>query len=322
MTQRKLIIGIDGGGTKTQAILFDNTGKTIDELECKGSNLYVYGEHGIKRIIGLIKDLIEINKLSFHDIDAYGIGVAGVSDLNQRESLLKELDRENISERTLILSDAECAYKILCPSNLGILVNIGTGVICFSRDKDGNTCKTAGLGHDKGDIGSGYWLGKELFSRLVLNESIISVDNEVEEIFNSISNYFEVNDLKQLYSLFEEEKTIYKNLSLIGKITLNLANNGNDIALSIVQEGTRHVSEYIITLADTFGLMNSNLILSANGSIIKNDFYRRLLNESLQFEFKSIKWIISDLSPAYGAGLISAQYNQIDVSIKDITKNI
>ena len=29
MTQRKLIIGIDGGGTKTQAILFDNTGKTI-----------------------------------------------------------------------------------------------------------------------------------------------------------------------------------------------------------------------------------------------------------------------------------------------------
>ena len=56
MTQRKLIIGVDGGGTKTQAILFDNTGKTIDELECKGSNLYVYGEHGIKRIIGLIKD--------------------------------------------------------------------------------------------------------------------------------------------------------------------------------------------------------------------------------------------------------------------------
>ena len=128
--------------------------------------------------------------------------------------------------------------------------------------------------------------------------------------------------MKQLYSLFEEEQTIYKNLSLIGKITLNLAKNGNDIALSIVQEGTRHVSEYIITLADTFGLMNSNLILSANGSIIKNDFYRRLLNESLQFEFKSIKWIISDLSPAYGAGLISAQYNQIDVSIKDITKNI
>ena len=31
MTQRKLIIGVDGGGTKTQAILFDNTGKTIDE---------------------------------------------------------------------------------------------------------------------------------------------------------------------------------------------------------------------------------------------------------------------------------------------------
>ena len=52
---RQLIIGIDGGGTKTLAILFDNTGTTIDELECQGSNLYVYGEEGVKRIITLIK---------------------------------------------------------------------------------------------------------------------------------------------------------------------------------------------------------------------------------------------------------------------------
>ena len=40
---RQLIIGIDGGGTKTLAILFDDTGITIDELECQGSNLYVSG---------------------------------------------------------------------------------------------------------------------------------------------------------------------------------------------------------------------------------------------------------------------------------------
>ena len=32
MTQRKLIIGIDGGGTKTQAILFDDTGKIKGNL--------------------------------------------------------------------------------------------------------------------------------------------------------------------------------------------------------------------------------------------------------------------------------------------------
>ena len=318
MSEKKLIIGIDGGGTKTLAILFDNTGKTIDELECQGSNLYVYGEDGIKRIVGLIKDLVENNKLSFDDIDSYGIGVAGISDLNQRESLLKEFDRENISHKTLVLSDAESAYKILCPSNEGILVNVGTGVICYGRDKEGKTYKTAGMGYDKGDVGSGYWLGKELFSRLVLNEALILDDSEIKEIFNAIIDYFEVNDLKELYGLFEQDKDIYRNFSLMAKITINLAKNGNDIALSIVQEGTRYVGEYIISLTNTLGYSKSNLLLSANGSVIKDDFYRKLLNESLQFDFEYINWIISELSSAYGAGMLSAQFNNIDINIQDV----
>ena len=90
MREKKLIIGIDGGGTKTLAILFDNTGMSIDELECQGSNLYVYGEEGVKRIITLIKGLLEKNKLSFDDVNSYGIGVAGISDLNQRELLFRD----------------------------------------------------------------------------------------------------------------------------------------------------------------------------------------------------------------------------------------
>ena len=50
-TNKKIILGIDGGGTKTSAILLDSIGNTIDSMDCLGSNLYVYGEEGIKRII-------------------------------------------------------------------------------------------------------------------------------------------------------------------------------------------------------------------------------------------------------------------------------
>jgi len=318
MSNKKLILGIDGGGTKTSAMLFDSSGNTLYSMDCLGSNLYVYGEEGIKRIIRLIKDVLIKNKLSFQDVHSYGIGVAGISDLNQREGLLKELDREGISQKTLVLSDVESAFKILCPSNEGILVNIGTGVICYGRDSNGKTYKTAGLGHDKGDVGSGYWLGKELFSRIVLNETLITVDAAIDEIFNASKEYFKVDDLKSLYALFEEDQDIYRNLSLMAKITLNLAKNGNDVALSVVQEGTRYVGEYIISLIDILGYSNENLLLAANGSVIKDEFYRKLLNESLQFDFKNINWIISDLSSAYGAGLLSAQYNDIEVDIKDI----
>ena len=63
-------------------------------------------------------------------------------------------------------------------------------------------------------------------------------------------------------------------------------------------------------------------MLAANGSIIKNKFYRKSLNDSLSFHYNRINWIESSLSPAYGAGILAANYNNIDINIKTIIKNI
>ena len=46
MTKKKMIIGIDGGGTKTLCVLFDNSGNTLDTISGEGSNLYVYKKEG------------------------------------------------------------------------------------------------------------------------------------------------------------------------------------------------------------------------------------------------------------------------------------
>ena len=159
MSNKKLIIGVDGGGTKTTCILFDIKGNTIDILHDKGSNLYIYKKESLAIILGSIYSILEKNKFNIEDVHAFGVAVAGISDLSQRELLLKELDRINITKKTILLSDVEAAYRILCPNNIGLLINIGTGIICFAKDKDGKIIKEAGNGHDKGDMGSGYWLG-------------------------------------------------------------------------------------------------------------------------------------------------------------------
>ena len=317
----RLILGIDGGGTKTDCILFNEQGKTIDILQAGGSNLYVFKEKAVATIIDLIDNILEKNKLGYDDVDAYGIGVAGISDVFQRELLIKELDKKSISKDTLVLSDIEVAYNILCPNGVGVLVNIGTGIICFSRNGD-KTYRTAGQGHDKGDIGSGYWLGKELFSRLILNEAIIEFDKDLLEIHTLVLDCFKKNNLDSIYKELDEEKNIFEQLSKLGKETINIAENGNDIALSIIQEGTRYVSEYIIDIVELSNYTSSDLVVAINGSVIKNKFYRKLLNESLSFNFQNIKWITTNLSPAYGAGILAANYKKIDIDSSKIILNV
>jgi len=319
MSDKKLVIGIDGGGTKTTCVLFDAQGNTLDAIHGNGSNLYVYKKESTIIILGFIHSILEKKQLNLEDIDAFGIAVAGISDLNQRELLLKELDRINITKKTILLSDVEAAYKILCPNNIGLLVNIGTGIICFSKNKEGKIIKEAGNGHDKGDLGSGYWLGKETFYKLALNEALVFEDKDLNKIFNVIATRFKIKSFRDLYDKIERGDDLFVYLASLGEDTIDLAESGNDVALSIVQEATRYVSAYIVRMSERLELITSNdIIIAINGSVIKNNFYRQLLEESLQFNFKKIHWVSSPISPAYGAGLIAANYNNINISAKEI----
>lgn len=321
MKKSELIIGIDGGGTKTSCILFDNEGNIIDRIIKEGSNLYVFKENGVNILLSAINKILKKNKLNIDDINAYGIAVAGISDQNQKDLLLKELDRIKITSKTILLSDVEAAYRILCPNQQGLLVNIGTGIICFAKDDNGKIIKEAGNGFDKGDIGSGYWLGKELFYRLILNEALVFEDDDLKQIFDASIDKFNVKNFREMYQLIEQGDDIFCQLSSLGQDAIDLAMKGNDVALSIVQEGTRYVADYILNICERLDMINlSEIIIAINGNVIKNNFYRKMLNEALQFDFKKIHWVSSDIDSAIGAGILASNYKGIDISLKTIIR--
>ena len=321
MKKNELIIGIDGGGTKTSCILFDTEGNIIDRIVKKGSNLYVFKENGVNILLSVINEILQKNKLNIDDINAYGIAVAGISDQNQKDLLLKELDRIKITSKTILLSDVEAAYRILCPNQQGILVNIGTGIICFAKDDNGKIIKEAGNGFDKGDIGSGYWLGKELFYRLILNEALVFEDDDLKQIFDASIDKFNVKNFREMYQLIEQGDDIFCQLSSLGQDAIDLAMKGNDVALSIVQEGTRYVADYILNICERLDMIKlSEIIIAINGNVVKNNFYRKILNEALQFDFKKIHWVSSDIDSAFGAGILASSYKGNDISLKTIVR--
>ena len=321
MKKSELIIGIDGGGTKTSCILFDTEGNIIDRIIKEGSNLYVFKKNGVNILLSAINKILQKNKLNIDDINAYGIAVAGISDQNQKDLLLKELDRIKITSKTILLSDVEAAYRILCPKQQGLLVNIGTGIICFAKDDNGKIIKEAGNGFDKGDIGSGYWLGKELFYRLILNEALVFEDDDLKQIFDASIDKFNVKNFREIYQLIEQGDDIFCQLSSLGRDAIDLAMKGNDVALSIVQEGTRYVADYILNICERLDMINlSEIIIAINGNVIKNNFYRKILNEALQFDFKKIHWVSSDIDSAIGAGILASNYKGIDISLKAIVR--
>ena len=322
MNNKEYIIGIDGGGSSTEGVVFSSDGITLSKLVIEGTNLYVYKENAIKSIIRLINQLLKTVKIDYSSISALGLGLSGVSDLSMRDLLLRELDKIGIGNKSLVVSDIETAYQLLCPQGHGILVSIGTGIVCMGRNEEGKSIKVAGKGFDKGDSGSGFWIGRKVINYILLNQSMLSLDKDVKGIFDLVKKIYNISDVNSLNEVFGNQADIVYKTALLAEGTIKLAENGNDIALSVLQEATTNVAEYIIYLIDEIGYAKNDIMLSGHGSIIKNKYYRELLNDALQFDLHNIHWILSDVSTAYIAGILSAKCRNIKISINDVVKNI
>ena len=134
-------------------------------------------------------------------------------------------------------------------------------------------------------------------------------------------NSYNLDNIDNLYKVFENSDSIAKIASIAENI-IELAENGNDIALSIIQEATRNVSEYIMSVLEKLNYNNKDLIFAGHGSVLKNIYFRKLLNQALEFDIKNIHWVLSDISPAFSAGIIAGASKNINVSIEKIVKNM
>ena len=302
----KLYVGIDGGASSTRAILINEKGETLNKkILGEGTNLKVYEDLACRRITQLIIDICSEISVPLSDISAFGLGLAAISYDRGRDLLFKELDRIKISDKSILINDAEAAYNVICQDNVGILVTVGTGVICIAKKSDGNFVRTSGKGHDI-DLGSGYWIGKEALLKLALNESIINEDSNLSEIISIIHKKFQKDNFN---NILEDISNSDDSLSLKASIAKDIIeiSNHNDIALGILQEATYNVAEYIIDLNQLVDYKHSNdLILFGNGSVLQSPIYRKSLNDALAFHFPKVNWILSDISAAYGPAMLAA----------------
>lgn len=319
-TEKKIFLSLDAGASTLRQVVFDVSGETFLYKKIdKGANISINPEYTTKFIVDSMESFIFSHNCSFEDINHFSLGVAGISDDSSREMLFKRLDERNISDRTHLTSDINPVFEMNCSDNSAILVNVGTGSVCVGRDETGKLIKAGGLGLDK-DLGSGYWLGKEVILNLSFSRDIDQDQNEFSELLNMLTTHFKVSEVSEFLDTVMTRDTRYSEISSIAAPLLTLAEDGNEIALTIVQQGSQFIADQIIYLADQIAYPNNELLIIANGGILNNSLYRNSLADALTFDFNVVNWLFPSLSTAYYPGLLSCKMLGISTDVKDIMK--
>ena len=165
--QKRYVIGIDGGGTKTHALLVGMDGTVLAEFTGEGTNLQTVGVPQSSRILfDLITECCKKEQCSPESLQSIVLGIAGAGRSSDKAALVdamlalglkKKFPLKNITVET----DVRIALEAAFAGGPGIVVVAGTGSIALYRTEDGKLLRAGGWGKIIGDEGGGHSLAKD-----------------------------------------------------------------------------------------------------------------------------------------------------------------
>lgn len=153
-------LGIDGGGTKTRAVITDPFGRVLADVELGAMNPHgLSQENVVQEISRMIRLLAE--QYPLEQIKTAFAGMSGVDHPGERRKILDLFYRELPDTLQLEVSnDALIALSSGTYGGPGIVLIAGTGSIAFARLGNGTIHRAGGWGYLFGDEGSGYAMGR------------------------------------------------------------------------------------------------------------------------------------------------------------------
>ncbi|HEY0388207.1 MAG TPA: BadF/BadG/BcrA/BcrD ATPase family protein [Gaiellales bacterium] len=150
-----VVLGVDGGGSKTHAAVCDTSGALIGWGTAGPANWETVGLRGACDSVGdAIDRALAGTDVRRADLRAAVFGLAGVdwpSDISRLESAFEPLQ---LGCHPRLVNDSFIALRAGVTAPWGVVVIAGTGTVAAGRSRDGRTSRTLGLGRVLGDEGS------------------------------------------------------------------------------------------------------------------------------------------------------------------------
>jgi N-acetylglucosamine kinase-like BadF-type ATPase len=297
-----LLIGIDGGGTKTRCVLVDQDLKILTCVEGGSSNPLSVGiEISASVIIDLIKRVLTFAEVI--EVDAVVIGSAGAGRKKNAKDLKRaELDlifRERLSIPYIeVVSDAEIAIEGAFAGNPGAILIAGTGSIIFGKDKKGNIVRSGGFGKIIGDEGGGYSIGRK-----GLNRAAKLFDGKyVKSTFiNLLHKNFGINDLDSLILKVYSDKF---DIASTAGLVIEAAGKGDKICRKILDEESDEFLYYIMKFKQKFKQKTFKLCFSG-GLLTTENYYSKMLKSKIKKNFNEIEFVKPIYPPEVGAAILA-----------------
>jgi N-acetylglucosamine kinase-like BadF-type ATPase len=309
MNQPLYIIGIDGGGTKTIAVLCALDGTILAEAQGGPTNFQIVDtKQGANILLDLIKSCCRMVGCEVSQIGSVAAGCAGAGrPSDQRQILdvvLGEAQNRGIPlNKITIESDARIALEGAFGGRPGIIVIAGTGSIVYGKDERERTYRAGGWGKLIGDEGSGHSIGRAAFQAVARNLDGGGEKTKLSKLFGDKLGL--ISQEAVIHALYKDKFDI----ASVAPLVMEAAVKGDAVARKILRAASAGL---VATVETVLKKMNKGVKkmpkrpLAFAGSLLTSDnIYLRYVRSSLKRELPLVTQRAAESSPVVGAATLA-----------------
>lgn len=299
----KYIIGVDGGGTKTEAVAYDFQGNIIITSVKGFANLLNNREKALNNIVDSIREIIDVLKED-ELVDLY-LGIAG-SEVGDNAKIIKDTIKNELKTDCVLMNDAEIALKAMLRGNDGILTIAGTGSIAFGV-KNNSSVRCGGWGNLLGDEGSGYKIAIDAIKRMIFEEENSLPKSELTTRIMKRLGAKSIGEVVTfVYSSTKDE------IASLAEIVSILGEEGNKIAEEILVNEGVDLAKTVINVYRKLKFESCSIAL-VGGVIRKAKILRKSFEKYLRENIVIEDIVDDEISPTIGAYYINKAKRESNV---------
>lgn len=300
------VIGIDGGGTKTDFLLCSETGACCGRMIAGGSNHQIYG---LKQTAAILQDgvstLLAHSGVELQEVAGICMGLSGADlpeDVAALEGALAPLALRTPCQ---VLNDVWLPLAAMVPTGAGAVSICGTGHNTAVRKADGQRLQISAL-----DFALGNWGGGRMLTDQAMHCAVRAYEHTGQStlLTSRLPAMFGQPDMPELlrHLYLTNKQELYR--PHVPQLLSELALEGDEISIRILRGSGRIQAEMTAGLICHAGLQNSNVPVVLAGSLYLRDQSRYMMDsyqEELKRHCPNAQVMALDSAPVSGAALLA-----------------
>lgn len=298
------VLGVDGGSTKTIALVADRRGVVVGSGRAGGSNIYVpRPDMALAAVEQAATAALDAAGVGPSDLDVGVFSMSGADWPEDIDFIRSEMARRRLGRAVVVVNDAIGGLRAGSPDGNGIVVVCGTGTAVGARAPDGQVWHTS------------FWQepgGSEELGRKTLRAAYraeLGVDPPTG-LTPHILAFFGLSSIEAVLHAFTARLgTPPTTVAGLTRVLLDEAERGDATARRVILEHGDALGDYALAAARRVGIEATPFTLVLAGGVLRHP--SRLLADALVARARAsspeVRAVNSRFEPAVGALLLALE---------------